>query len=378
MWRWNQNAAKKAAAAGLIFQLLLAISAPVVAAESRAADEAVVVEGGCRLILPSRFRTMAKTFEFLCNDRIPSVFEQLGVDPMELYSAKGQVQIRVVESPSEMSKYAPHGVGLPKWSSAITFSDQNLVLLPLLRQDGGPNDDLEVTLLHEVSHVAFHRASGGAQVPRWFSEGVAILQSEGSSVGRKGMIWWASMVDSLPSLASIEQYPEGAADAGNAYAMAADFTASLVELEGWSGIRYLTGMLLEGRSFNDAFDRTYGMSIARAEETWRANLFGGTEWITVVTGSSALWGAAVVLFIVAWSRARRRKRERLAQMAREEAPLEQVIATLSSMAEEQMAPEISGDAPPQQKSDPDDATLLPKRRGMPTRISIGGRIHTLH
>ena len=365
--------------AWLLFALLWALPATLWASAARHTTHV----GGCLIEYEARHRGTVTALSDICNRDIFHIYEQLGADFSHLYQRSGAVNIRIVAHPDQMPQHAPPGISLPAWSGAVAFPGHNLILLPLARRDGGPNTGYEITLLHELSHIAFHRASGGARVPRWFSEGVAILQSERSSIGRRGAMWWSSLSGDLPSLADIEHYPEGAMAAEHAYAMAADFCASFIGRGGWRGVRYLLKLLSEGEDFARAFDTAFGRSLHQAEAEWRSRVLGSSEWLLLLTSSTAAWSGMLVLFVFAWIRARERKRQQIERMAQEEAPLDHLIETLSQMAldaPDKMPESASGAASLADGDSPDDASPeKPRaRRRMRMQIRVDGRIHTLH
>ncbi|MBN2530596.1 MAG: hypothetical protein JXR76_29685 [Deltaproteobacteria bacterium] len=323
--------------------------------------------GHCVITVPKKNDGILALLSGVCTNDVPRIYRQLGVN----WSSKevAPITIRVVSHPSDMHRLAPPGTSLPLWSGAVAFPTQNLVMLPLQRMDGGPSEDLEVTLVHEISHVAFRAASGGAVTPRWFSEGVAILQSEGSSFHRSQSIWWASLIDDIRPLKEIEKYPEGAKSAEQAYAQAADFTTFLIEREGWNGIRFLLAAIRDGSSFDDAFRQSYGQNVNRLEKKWREELFGGMGWLMHVTGDGMWLGLGALICIVGFFLVRRRKKQRLKEMEEEEAHLEKAIASL-----DELIVTHPGALVPKVPMSP----VMDRVKKQRTKVEVDGKFHTLH
>ncbi|MBN2340416.1 MAG: hypothetical protein JXX29_00560 [Deltaproteobacteria bacterium] len=346
-------------------------SAAVVSGDSE--NYVTRTRGYCRITVPARNAGFASMVEDTCVHGVPLIFNQLGVDVDE--SSFSPVDVVVMQRPQEMAHFAPRGAQVPTWSGAVAFPSHHLVLLPMLRRDGSPVDDSEITLSHELSHVAFYQASAGAETPRWFSEGVAILQSEGSSFHRKRSIWWASLLNRIEPLDAVAKYPEGARAAEQAYAQAADFTAFLIEREGWNGVRFLLSQLQLGVPFEEAFYHSYGTSVAFLEREWNEQLFGSLGWLMAVTGDAVWLGLGALICIAGFFIVRRRKHQRLKEMEEEEAQLEQAIAAIDELIIEKptiVRGSIRGGGPP-------SATpVMDRIKRQRTKIEVGGKFHTLH
>jgi hypothetical protein len=344
--------------------LLLALAGSAAAAPPPVPDGHTTLEiGACRLVLPLRNAGASGELAETCREAMPRIFRQLG-QPLD-QGAAGQIQVRLVDDPARMNEAAPAGLPPPPWSGAVAYPAHDLVLLALRNRDGGPARDLRVTLEHELSHLALRRAlPDGARVPRWFSEGLAIQQSEGSSLLRDGVLRWAAAGGSVLPLAAIERYPDSPGRVNLAYAQAADFVGFLLRDGGFSGILALLDRLRQGEVFDEAFAAVYGRTVARAEGEWRASLGSGLVWVALLTGTGAVWGVITVLFIFAVAAAKRRHRRRLEAMAVEEEPVRRLIETFEQRKEAL--------PPPPQKPPPFGG--VPPR----TKVVVQGRIHTLH
>ena len=95
-----------------------------------------------------------------------------------------ELVIRVARNPREMRALAPVDMPPPDYATGVAYSRWGVILLTMSSPDSWEPPDLEVVLVHELSHVALHRAVDGNDVPRWFNEGVAIHQSEARMLPR--------------------------------------------------------------------------------------------------------------------------------------------------------------------------------------------------
>jgi hypothetical protein len=177
-----------------------------------------------------------------------------------------------------------------------------------------------------LSHLALRKALRGRAVPRWFSEGIAIHQSERSSLSRYWTLWTAANGDHLLSLAEIEHYPKHTGRIDLAYAEAADFLGFLLRKGGWLGIRTIIRKVAKGTSFDEAFEYAYRDSVRTMENAWLRGLLRRPQWLALVTGTGALWGFIVALFLVAYAMVKRREKKRLAKMEEEEAHFDRLAA----------------------------------------------------
>jgi hypothetical protein len=358
--------------ARITIQLALALGLLVLASGASAAQLPAppsgyleIDKGACKFVVPERNASVTGELVSVCDEALPRIFAQLGVELPE--GEARAVEIRVVADPSEMDALAPAGRAPPEWSGAVAYPDLNLVLLSLRHRSGGPVADLDLVLEHELSHLALRKAVGTAtRVPRWLSEGIAIQQSEQSSVQRNGVLWWASFGDKLKPLDQLQRYPEHPGAVSLAYAEAADFVGLLLRRGGWVEMRVLLRRLSRGEPFDEAFELAYGDDLASLERQWREELAGSSNWAALVTGTGALWGLITTLFIVAYLAVKRRRRRRLAEMEAEESAVDRLIDVMETLKHK-------ADDKPSKRPPPGKPPESVK-----TKIIVDGDFHTLH
>ncbi|MDJ0764938.1 MAG: hypothetical protein QNJ97_18290 [Myxococcota bacterium] len=324
-------------------------------------DEYILRQAGsCRIAVPQRNVGIADELMTACRETHARIYKQLGLGPQAL---ERPVDVRVVASLEDAHQVAPPGIAVPPWSGAVAYPSLNLIILPLRNRMGGPvTEDIDIVLEHEMSHLALRTALQDAPVPRWFSEGIAIQQSEASSFRRIWLVWAAARGDSLLPLSSIDRYPDRPGRISLAYAEAADFVGFLLRQGGWLGIRVVIRKCSQGMAFEEAIAFSYQTDLKDLEQAWLAGLNSKWQWLPLITGTSALWGAMVILFIVAYIAARQRKQKRMAQMEEEEMKITQT------------AHPLPGNAPT-----PEDMPVnIGVKVGTPTKIRVDDEIHTLH
>lgn len=315
----------------------------------------VVGDSDCRILVPMRNRGIADELLKTCEETRKKVFRQIGLSAED---RPPTVEVRVVSEPNDIQRVVPEGLAPPDWSGAVAYPELGLIVLSLNTSMGSPVRALDVVLEHEMSHLAVRQALKGADVPRWFSEGIAIQQSEESSFRRMWIVWLAARGDSLLPLESIERYPENMGQIHLAYAQAADFTGFLLRREGWLGIRIVLRKRAKGVPFDEAFEFAFRDNLSSLEKEWHAGLKNRWNWLPLLTGTGALWGAIVILFLVAYAAAKRKYRLRLQEMEKQEELIDR-LASLSKDDTRIKAPGVSLGHPP-------------------SKIRVDDEIHTLH
>ena len=336
--------------------LLTLLANPLSADDS---ESVVVSTGQCLVEVPRRNRAVVDELKPVCETEIREIYEALG---SKLDASRFPITVRIVTGPEEIIGAAPDGTLPPPWSEAVAFPAHNIIVLSLRNHIGSPIRNLPEVLAHELSHLALRQAIGDRRVPRWFSEGIAIHQSERSAFHRHWLVFSASRRDGLLPLTEIEHYPEQVGNVGLAYAQAADFTSVLLSEGGWLGIRNILRKVADGTSFEDAVQLALGSSLHAMERQWRADMGGRWKLLSLVTSTGAIWGFITALFLTAYLVVKRRKRHRLREMAKEEAALEHAVATVDALAAAALP------------SAPKSSSL----ERIPTKIRIDDDIHTLH
>jgi len=123
---------------------------------------------------------------------------------------------------------APIGAPPPDYATGVAYSHRGLILLTMSAPQTWEPPDLEVVLVHELSHVALYRAVLGNHVPRWFNEGVAIQQSEVRLLPRMESLLRAAAQRSMLRLSELDKhFPNRPHEVNIAYAQSADVVGFL-------------------------------------------------------------------------------------------------------------------------------------------------------
>jgi hypothetical protein len=293
------------------------------------------------------------------------------------------LDIRVARNPEEMRALVGVSTPLPGYADGIAFPESGLVLLTLTDPDTFLRPDLHTVLAHELSHVALYRAVRGASVPRWFSEGVAVQQSEEGSFGRFRTLWEGTVRGSVLGFDRLARgFPARRDEVDIAYAQSADFVGHMLSgKEERERFRALLEQLREGAEFSAAIESAYHVPLSYMEREWRTSLqqrFG--RWPMFLMGLTSLWALGAVLVVIAYFRARARHRATLERWEVEERTAIAASAVLTVPAASML--ESAPSSPPAgavQSSLDDffDSRHAKHEPGVPTVVH-DGQSHTLH
>ncbi len=241
------------------------------------------------------------------------IYAQLGAE-----APAGRTRVTILRDEQAMLAFARshYGGRPPEWAAGLAYPAQRAILLHV----GVGPDQLETTFRHELSHVALGDLSAD-RVPRWFSEGVAIRQSEGLSLQRAWLLTEAATMNALLPLRDLSAgFPASGARAGVAYAEAVHFVGYLEGEFGAARFRDLLGRLRDGdEDFATATESAFGRPLGAIEADWQAALKVRWGWLPVIFGSTTLWSLGALVLVLAWRRRRRQKAQRLDVMRSHEA-----------------------------------------------------------
>lgn len=227
--------------------------------------------------------------------------------------------VRVARNPGEMRQLAPVGASPPSYATGVAYPAWGVILLTFSAPDSWHPPDLDVVLAHEVSHIALFRALQGNPVPRWFSEGLAIHQSEVKLLPRTESLFRAAAKRSVLPLSELSgRFPQRSHDVNLAYAQSADIVGFLRRSDDGGQFQELISELHQGTSFDEALFLAYDWSPETLERQWRQSLRSRYQLIPLLFGGTTVWVFASLLLVMAYRRRRRRHHERLAEMEQQE------------------------------------------------------------
>ncbi len=207
----------------------------------------------------------------------------------------------------------------PIWGVAYATASGRIVLIPS-RVPGYPHRRLETVLLHEVTHVLIQRAADGHAVPRWFHEGLALYSARDWGLEDRSRVLWATLRGRESALERLDGRFTGEAHAvTGAYAFSGAFMRFLIDRHGRRTPGKVLAAVAAGSSFEEAFAKAAGSSLAATEARFFRHLDFWNKWVPVLTSSTTLWALISLLALYAFKRRRARDAEMKAQWEAEDA-----------------------------------------------------------
>lgn len=206
---------------------------------------------------------------------------------------------------------------IPEWAAGVAIPSRRLIILPTYDRSAALGDEV-VTLRHEIAHIALNSYIG-RPIPRWFDEGYATWVSGGWDESAGWQIRFALLRGNAPPLDSLSlSWPRGEARARLAYLLSASAVSHLASSRGEPAF---TALLEEWRrvgSLDTALRSVYQLTLPQFEREWRAMVRRRYGWLLAFSQMTVFWAGFAILIVLLSSLRRKRNRERLAELRREE------------------------------------------------------------
>jgi len=231
--------------------------------------------------------------------------------------------IRVVLS-AENSELAR---GVPTWVSGFARGTDAVIVLFPARVHSYPDRNLRTLVHHEVAHVLVAQAARGRPVPRWFNEGVATVAAREWGIEDRARFAMAVLGARPHSGRDLDASFEGnGPQIMRAYALSSAFIRFIQRRYGPTAPAMVLDGVARDWSFNEAFRRATGESLAHAEQIFFEKDVFWTTWLPFLTSTGALWMAITILALVAIRRRRVRSLQMVEDWDEEEKEEEEEIA----------------------------------------------------
>jgi hypothetical protein len=188
-----------------------------------------------------------------------------------------------------------HNRQLGDWITAFSVPEANIVFMSHTATDN------EQSILNDWGHEATHLAvfaAGGAQVPGWLNEGLALVESSESDRTLDNIMGHAiddRVLLSIDSLCATNLLGMPPHDLALAYAQSKSFVQYLIVRYGYSQIQALLVAYKQGYSCNQALDFVLGIPLNQVESQWQAQLSTGTEMAQPTEVTLQGWAISAIL-----------------------------------------------------------------------------------
>ena len=183
-----------------------------------------------------------------------------------------------------------HGGLIPEWGAAFCNSG---------RREIGLNADIvlksprpiKIVIRHELSHILLADRVGGAAVPRWFAEGLAMRQAGEWTFGRQWGLVTAIWAKRLPYIEDFDgPLPRGASEAHLAYGISYYAVDEMLE-ERPEDLVTLTAYVRDLGDFDRAFTLTFGESPVEFSTRLHTQLVSRYGTTAMLIRSVPYWGS---------------------------------------------------------------------------------------
>ncbi len=213
------------------------------------------------------------------------------------------------------------GGTVPEWRAGVAIPDLGVFVVPTGEGTRVLSDEGRRVVRHEWAHLGLHEYMGDLRIPRWFDEGYAQWASRGFDTEEAWRLRVMVAMGKTPPLDSLSLgWPRSRTDAESAYLLSASALTFLLQESGARGLALFLDRWRTGRSFEDAFRRTFGVTSGQFEEDWKRHVRDQYGWLFVLSHSAVFWVALVLVLMLMLGLRGKYNRERMARLRAEEEP----------------------------------------------------------
>lgn len=251
------------------------------------------------------------SFEVRATDPLSELAEDLRARSRDEFRRLENLTGATLEEPVELVLYdrdSEESARVPSWIAGYTVRDQRTAVLFPHRANTYPNDGFEELLRHELMHVLIDRAARGADVPRWFHEGLATAGSANWSTRDRALMTMNMLTADEMSLDAIEAafHSSDPSRIRGAYAASFAFIRFVMAESGPEAPSRILRELARGSSFEQSYSSATGSTLRQAETRFLRQRNFWNRWVPLLTSSIFLWFIITLLALLAFRRKRRR------------------------------------------------------------------------
>ncbi len=259
------------------------------------------------IFYPHRLEAMAERVARILERSYEEIAGEVGLERLDTVT---------VYIAGDNETYRRHHEGLvPEWGVAYSRwhgREMGIDAGAVLRQPR----PLEIVVRHELSHIVLAERTGGVYCPRWFIEGLAMIQSNEWTFGDQWGLVRSVGAKSLPSLDELEgPFPRNADDAAVAYRVSYYAVEELLR-DRRDDLVTLTAYIRDLGDFDEPFTLTFGESPDEYAARLHVLMLDRYGTAARLIRSIPYWGMLTLLFVIAYAVKRIRTRRRLREWER--------------------------------------------------------------
>jgi hypothetical protein len=244
---------------------------------------------------PPRFAVLSDHLQKVNPQAMSAAMELVG-----LHATGPPIPITLVPDDSEIAHR------IPAWVSGYALVPSGRIVLFPDRQVSYPHNSFEELLLHELTHVFVMRVTGSRTVPRWFDEGIAMVASGERALEDRAWGFWIGLTAGPTALEDINRlFSEEPPAVQKAYLLSEALVRFLMTSLGPDIPRRILAERADGIPFEDAVQAVTGRSLPEFERDFWAQQTAWRRWIPMMTSSTIVW---LAIMLVAWAAFRKQRR----------------------------------------------------------------------
>jgi hypothetical protein len=245
---------------------------------------------------PPRFVPLADRLQKLNPQAMSAAMELVG-----LREPGPPITITLAPEDTDIARHTP------SWVSGYTRMPSGAIVVFPQRQVSYPHGSVEGLLLHELTHVFAMRVARGHTGPRWFEEGIAMVASGERDLEDRAWGFWIGLTATPTPLEEINRlFSEDPPSVQKAYLLSEALVRYLMTSLGPDTVRHILAERAGGVPFEAAVQNVTGRELLELETTFWAQQTAWRRWIPVVTSSTIVWVAIMLVALAAFRKQRQR------------------------------------------------------------------------
>jgi hypothetical protein len=241
---------------------------------------------------------------------LPALRQKFGPEP------RGTIRIILADTIEKFDRTA--GKKMPVWAVGVAVSGRNTIALKSRRLARRGGSNLRKTVRHELTHIVLGSNYMMDFLPRWFNEGVAMVEADEPTFRGDFNLAAAVLLGTFVPLSSLDgEFRTARNDiASVCYGQSRSLVNFIIDQHGEPAVMKLLAHT-NTDSAADPFRSVLGLSAAHIYHRWRVSLQKYVYMYSIMSGIGLFWLMAV-LVVIAYVRKKIHGRKMLAQWDKED------------------------------------------------------------